>query len=549
LPPTLNMEIRKWGRSTGYSRGFVDGIHLATNIDYGNEVVRYFNRQFHVAPLFHGEDVSQVGDSGSLVLTSFRPRDMEKHLAKLCEWFQYCCDARGRKKFCKDIKEERKKLDSDCDQHCKDQLFCKFLKLATKSVDEYCMVGTTKNLCRRIARRIRRLRDSCGAYEECLEFFDRVDVFLGEIEKYPQSQLSGLFGVCCRLEGAMGEVDCPTHEECFDFNEAFKKAVEELIDSCKVGKCGEFFELVRKKRENLRLLRREIKKCVLYCHHVVEIFEEWFERCRRIYLGEEECKRICEILTEECKESTCKDPSELVACVEKALAKLPVIELTLDEILKNEKPMEPDGSKATARFVGGNDKTVKNAADDEPSPKPTGDQSWLVEQLRKHTLESVHEAGLEVLGYDSNKTENWFLQLLKKNLSDEDFLSAVINQARAFIDQQEDDECRNATRVYYAVGLIFAGDTPGSPFGEFAVASDIEILERELRFSLRPVFEPRSSFRELRVRPPRRGDQQGAFQSNSGLAPGVQSADPRGGGPQPDLEPAQTSSGNRGGGG
>jgi hypothetical protein len=92
--------------------------------------------------------------------------------------------------------------------------------------------------------------------------------------------------------------------------------------------------------------------------------------------------------------------------------------------------------------------------------------------------------------------------------------------------------------------MIFAGDTPGSPFGEFAVASELSKLEEKLRFSLRPVFEPRSGFRELRERPPRRGRGGRAGRSGSGLSPGEQSADPRGGGPQPDLEPAQSSAGS-----
>ena len=64
---------------------------------------------------------------------------------------------------------------------------------------------------------------------------------------------------------------------------------------------------------------------------------------------------------------------------------------------------------------------------------------------------------------------------------------------------------RDVRNVYYAVGMIFAGDTPGSPFGEFALASDLGPLSKELRFSLRPVFEPRSSFRKLRTRPEDRG--------------------------------------------
>ncbi len=73
LAPKLNMEVRKSGRTTGFTEGFVDGIALATNIDYGNGAIRFFRDQFHIAPLEPGLDVSQTGDSGSIVVTSFEP--------------------------------------------------------------------------------------------------------------------------------------------------------------------------------------------------------------------------------------------------------------------------------------------------------------------------------------------------------------------------------------------------------------------------------------------------------------------------------------------
>ena len=73
LEPKLNMEIRKWGRTTGFTQGFVDGVHLATNISYGRGVVRSFRRQIHIAPLYVSADVSRSGDSGSLVVTSLKP--------------------------------------------------------------------------------------------------------------------------------------------------------------------------------------------------------------------------------------------------------------------------------------------------------------------------------------------------------------------------------------------------------------------------------------------------------------------------------------------
>ncbi|MEM1206879.1 MAG: hypothetical protein AAGN66_26835, partial [Acidobacteriota bacterium] len=105
--PRLNMEIRKWGRTTGFTRGFVDGIHFATNIDYGGGVVRYFRDQFHIAPIFRGDTVSQVGDSGSLVVTSFRPLDLHRGLSKALSWLRGACGTQGPGPLCRDIDQQR----------------------------------------------------------------------------------------------------------------------------------------------------------------------------------------------------------------------------------------------------------------------------------------------------------------------------------------------------------------------------------------------------------------------------------------------------------
>jgi endonuclease G len=40
----------------------------------------------------------------------------------------------------------------------------------------------------------------------------------------------------------------------------------------------------------------------------------------------------------------------------------------------------------------------------------------------------------------------------------------------------------------YAVGLHFAGDTPSSPIGEFALANPMSLVEKRLGFSFRPVY-------------------------------------------------------------
>ena len=61
-----------------------------------------------------------------------------------------------------------------------------------------------------------------------------------------------------------------------------------------------------------------------------------------------------------------------------------------------------------------------------------------------------------------------------------------------------DRDRREECRVYFAVGMLFAGDTPGSPFGEFALASDIKEVTEELAISMRPLFDPQRSFRPFR---------------------------------------------------
>lgn len=66
IEPQLGMKVRKSGRSTGFTRGFIDGIDLTTNIDYGSGVVRYFENQIHIAPRCLGKEVSARGDSGAI---------------------------------------------------------------------------------------------------------------------------------------------------------------------------------------------------------------------------------------------------------------------------------------------------------------------------------------------------------------------------------------------------------------------------------------------------------------------------------------------------
>lgn len=236
--PELNMEVLKWGRTTGFTQGFIDGIHLATSIDYGNGVVRYFKDQFHIAPLYSGHNVSQVGDSGSLVLT-----------------------------------------------------------------------------CRKLVALTQAEKD---------------------IENAPH----------LKIDGGLADDE----------------------------QCGEEIE-------NLKNLKKQLRD-----------------------LG-----------------------------------------FPVDEMIATKK--------------------------------------------KQRRQEKPH--------------------------------------------------------AYLIVGMLFAGDTPGSPFGEFALASNVSLLAKELQFSLRPVFEPRSSFRRVRSLPPGSGPNQGTG-TRGRIAPRAQAKDSRGQGPQPDYEPAQSGPGSSG---
>lgn len=67
--PALNMLVQKSGRTTQYTRGFVDMVNVTVNVSYAplGGVAR-FCRQFRVRNIAGG-DFSRPGDSGSLVTT------------------------------------------------------------------------------------------------------------------------------------------------------------------------------------------------------------------------------------------------------------------------------------------------------------------------------------------------------------------------------------------------------------------------------------------------------------------------------------------------
>ncbi len=499
IAPRLNLRIRKWGRTTGFTQGFVDGIHLATNIDYGGGVVRYFKNQFHIAPLHAGDDVSQVGDSGSLVVTSFRPIDMQDHLVTLCEWLRQACE--NQDDLCRNIVNGLAKLREDCPRCCKP--VCELLDGLDLTNCGESLPGDTQAVlacCKEMNLDL--LRDCIeqagkDLKKECLEV-GRLFTFCACLER----ELEELHEKCCRCRLSLSEVIEEIGAIISCCNGSPPDEVEEIIRICCVSPPDWIRELlglppadqeagVRGAGDDpeeppngcslielllvwVRETCSSLEKCIAYCRRVDQTFEEWQERCSMIQDGRD----LCQTLHSDCQDPKCENPRALVKCIKKKL-------------------------KATlaSKYDG--------LAECSPPYGP--------EEIRC-ILNAVVDA----------KTHN-----------PEIFLKEIKGTARRYYRRKKVEADQNANRVYYAVGLIFAGDTPGSPFGEFAVASNIESLADQLRFSLRPVFEPRSSFRELRVRPPGTAQPRRALRSQRGLTPGVQRADLRAGGPQPDVEPDQ----------
>lgn len=75
VEPELGMPVRKWGRTTGFSKGFIDGIHLTISINYTGVGTQRFDEQVHIAGCETGAEVSVQGDSGALWVTKYVPYD------------------------------------------------------------------------------------------------------------------------------------------------------------------------------------------------------------------------------------------------------------------------------------------------------------------------------------------------------------------------------------------------------------------------------------------------------------------------------------------
>ncbi len=86
--PTLGMLVVKSGRTTGITRGVVDGVSMSVNINYGTTAapdVVMFNNQIRIVPRapWPGVDyeVSRGGDSGSVWLNEANRRAIGLHFA------------------------------------------------------------------------------------------------------------------------------------------------------------------------------------------------------------------------------------------------------------------------------------------------------------------------------------------------------------------------------------------------------------------------------------------------------------------------------------
>ena len=70
MAATLNMKVKKFGRTTGLAKGSINGINATLNVGYGSAGVACFTGQLVITP----EAFSGGGDSGSLVVVDGKGR-------------------------------------------------------------------------------------------------------------------------------------------------------------------------------------------------------------------------------------------------------------------------------------------------------------------------------------------------------------------------------------------------------------------------------------------------------------------------------------------
>ncbi len=81
VDPHLGMRVRKSGRSTGTTPGFVDGLYFSSMIEYGSGAVQVFEDQIHIAPIGPDQRISESGDSGAVWVSEADGRAVGLHFA------------------------------------------------------------------------------------------------------------------------------------------------------------------------------------------------------------------------------------------------------------------------------------------------------------------------------------------------------------------------------------------------------------------------------------------------------------------------------------
>ena len=79
--PSLGMLVQKFGRSTGFTWGFVDGLYFSSTIEYNSGIVQTFEDQIHIAPAEKGSRISEPGDSGAVWVTNTENTEKEGYKA------------------------------------------------------------------------------------------------------------------------------------------------------------------------------------------------------------------------------------------------------------------------------------------------------------------------------------------------------------------------------------------------------------------------------------------------------------------------------------
>jgi hypothetical protein len=85
VAPSLGMNVRKSGRTTGGTEGIIDGVSLSLSINYSGGVVNGFQDQIHIVPRppwpTVDYEVSRGGDSGSVWIDEATRKAVGLHFA------------------------------------------------------------------------------------------------------------------------------------------------------------------------------------------------------------------------------------------------------------------------------------------------------------------------------------------------------------------------------------------------------------------------------------------------------------------------------------